>query len=36
MLEKIIELTNLYIDSMPKKEKNAGSFLRVWKLQGLW
>ena len=29
MLEKIIELTNLYIDSMPKKErKNMGSFYK--------
>ena len=27
MLEKIIELTNEYIESMPKKErKNMGSF----------
>ena len=27
MLEKIIELTNLYIDSMPKKErKKCGQF----------
>lgn len=33
MLEKIIELTNEYIESMPKKErKNMGSFLPVWKL----
>lgn len=36
MLEKIIELTNLYIDSMPKKERNTGSFLQVWKRQGSW
>ena len=26
MLEKLIELTNLYIDRMPKKEKNIGIF----------
>jgi hypothetical protein len=35
MLEKIIELTNLYIDNMPKAERNMGSFLQVWKPQGL-
>ena len=33
MLEKIIELTNEYIESMPKKErKKYGQFLPVWKL----
>lgn len=33
MLEKIIELTNEYIEGMPKKErKNMDSFLPVWKL----
>ena len=37
MLEKIIELTNLYIESMPKKErKKYGQFLQVWKQQDLW
>ena len=38
MLEKIIELTNEYIESMPKKErdKNTDSFLPVWKLPVLW
>ena len=37
MLEKIIELTNEYIESMPKKErKKYGQFLPVWKLPGLW
>lgn len=36
MLEKVIETTNLYIDSMPKKERNTGSFLQVWKRQDSW
>lgn len=37
MLEKIIELTNEYIESMPKKErKKYGQFLQVWRLPVLW
>ena len=37
MLEKIIKLTNEYIESMPKKNvKNTDSFLPVWRLLGLW
>ena len=37
MLEKIIELTNEYIESMPKKErKKYGQFFPVWKLPVLW
>lgn len=37
MLEKIIELTNEYIESMPKKErKKYGQFLPVWKRPVLW
>ena len=37
MLEKVIELTNGYIDTMPKKErKNTVSFLQVWKQLVLW
>lgn len=37
MLEKVIELTNGYIDTMPKKSaKNMVSFLQVWKRLVLW
>ena len=37
MLEKIVELTNEYIESMPKKErKKYGQFLPAWKLPVLW
>lgn len=37
MLEKMIELTNEYIESMPKKErKKYGQFLQVWRLLVLW
>ena len=37
MLEKIIDNTSEYIDSMPKKErKKYGQFLLVLKRQGIW
>ena len=37
MLEKIIDNTSEYIDSMPKKnEKNTDNFLLVLKRQGIW
>ncbi len=35
MLEKIIELTNLYIESMPKKERSGNTISFLFSLQNL-